>query len=82
MQENDLLALKVKDPTTFDLDIIPYPLNPDWKREEYLMGAQMVKIVHYRPEKSDRRRPGHLQFTLGRRMGLKDTDQSQPYTVW
>ena len=82
MQENDLLSFKVKSPTMFNLDIIPYPLYPDWKREAYLMDAQLFTMVHFQPEKSDSCRPGQLQFTTGKRECLKDTDRGQPCTVW
>lgn len=81
MQENDLLAIKVKHPTAFDLDITPYPLS-DWKREVYLMDAQLFTMVHFQPEKSDSCRPGQLQFTTGKRERLKDTDRGQQCAVW
>ena len=81
MQEKDLLAIKVKNPMTFDLDIIPYPLNLVWKREVYLMGAQQFSMVHFQPEKSDSCRPGQLQFTTGNKECLKDTDRGQSCTV-
>ena len=81
MQEYDLLAIEVKNPATFGLDITPYPLNLGLNREVYLMNAQLFTMVHFQPEKSDSCRPGQLQFTAGKRECLKDTDRGQPCTV-
>ena len=80
MQEYDLLAIKVKSPTNFSLGITPYPLNPEWNREVYLLDAQLFNMIHFQPAKSSV--PGQLQFTTGKRECLKDTDRGQPCAVW
>ena len=77
MQEYDLLAIKVKNPSAF---ITPYPLNPDWNREVYLMNAQLFNMMHFQPGTSGM--PGRLQYTTGKRVDPKDTDRGQPCTVW
>ena len=65
IQKNDLLAIKMNDPAMFPMDITPYPLNPEWKREAYLMDAKQFFMMHFLPDAHGR--PGSLQFTLGKR---------------